>query len=166
MEDFVSTRASRTKSNYVSVSYEIPKKKKLIDGLINKQKLQKNDLINSAIKRNSTELKKEQEKVMKKARYDVIKLGMTGFEKIKARKTKIELAISLGAVPPKNRKLNYKKLKICQKMDKEKIKKKEHTSGLTNSLLKLKLKKVCKKDSGILGIYGKVPKNTLPKQKN
>ncbi|XP_032689282.1 uncharacterized protein LOC116852755 [Odontomachus brunneus] len=167
MEDFVSTRASHIKRNYVSVSYENPKKKtKLIDSLVNTQKLQKNDLINSVIKSDSTELRKEQKKVMKKARYDIIKLGMTGFEKGKARKTKVELSISLGAVAPKNRMLNYKKLKIYQKMDEKKIKQEEHASGLTNSLLKHKHKKICKRDSDILGIYGKIPKNTLHKQKN
>lgn len=161
------TRAStHTKGNYVSVNYENPKKKtKSTDNLINKQKLQSNDPDVSKRKKNPAELKTEQEKEMKKARYDVIKLGMSGFEKKKARKTKIELAISLGAVPPKNRRMNYKKLKIHRKMDEERTKNK-HVTGLTDSLLKPKLKKVSKKDSGILGVYGKVPKNSLSKRKN
>lgn len=164
MENFVPTRAStHTKGNYVSVNYEIPKRKtKSTDNLINKQK---NDPIDSKRKQNPAELKKEQEKEMKKARYDVIKLGISGFEKTKARKTKVDLAVSLGAVPPKNRRMNYKKLKIHRKMDEERIKEK-HITGLANSLLKPKLKKVSKKNSGILGVYGKVAKNSLPKRKS
>lgn len=167
MEDFVSTRAAHVKENYVSVNYKAPKKKLILtDSSVDKQKLQKNDPINSVTKKDSAKLKEEQEKEMKKARYDVIKLGMSGFEKGKARKTKVDLAISLGAAPPKNKKINYKKLKIRRKMDKEKIKKEEYTSGFTSSLLKPKLKKVGKKDSGILGVYGKVPQSTLSKRKS
>lgn len=171
MEDFVSTRASQNKktavNNYVSINYEAPKKKSRQKvSLDDKKQLQKGDSIDSTKKQTTAELKKQQEKEMKKARYDVIKFGMSGFEKAKARKAKVELAISLGAVPPKNRKMNYKVLKERRKMEKEKKKKEEHVSGLTSSLLRPKSKKAHKKDSGILGIYGKVPKNTLPKQKS
>ncbi|XP_014488147.1 PREDICTED: uncharacterized protein C1orf131 homolog [Dinoponera quadriceps] len=167
MEDFVSTRASDIKRNYVSVNYEVPKKKVTsTDSFVTKRELRKNDTIDSMTKRNSAELRREQEKEMKRARFDVIKLGMSGFGKEKARKTKIELAVSLGAVPPKNKRMNYKKLKLRRKTDDEKIKKEQHTSGFTSSLLKPKLKKNGKKNSGILGVYGKVSKNAPSKQKS
>ncbi|EFN82918.1 uncharacterized protein LOC105184654 [Harpegnathos saltator] len=171
MEDFIPTRASCTKEDYVSVRYNYPKKKSTsTDGLATKPKFPKNDSTDSVVEKTSAELKIEQEKEMKKARYDVIKFAMSGFDKVKARKTKDELAISLGAIPSKNKKMNYKKLKVCRKkMNDEKMKKEEHVSGFTSSLIKykhknLKRKKVHKKDSGILGVYGKIPKSSLPKQ--
>lgn len=169
MEDFVPTRASQVNrnvaNNYISLNYEAPKKKsRSTDGSDNKEKSQKDHSIDSKTKQTPAEVRKQQEKEMKKVRYDVIKFGMSGFEKVKARKAKIELAISLGATPPKNRRMNYKKLKARLKMEKEKKKNEERTSGFTSSLLKPKAKKMRKKDSGILGFYGKVSKDTLPKQ--
>ncbi|XP_012216208.1 uncharacterized protein C1orf131 homolog [Linepithema humile] len=166
MDDFVPTRGSQIKKNptscYMSMSYEAPKKKsKSTDSSNSKEKSKDN----SETKLTPAELKKQQEKEMKKARYDVIKFGMSGFEKPKARRAKVELAISLGAIPPKNRRMNYNALK--KRKEKEKQKKEEgHTSGFSNSLLKSKVKKVQKKDNGILGVYGKVPKNVLSKQKS
>lgn len=161
MEDFVPTRGSQIKknatSNYISVNYEAPKRK-----LKPKDEEEKN----SEIKQTPAELKEQQEKEMKRLRYDIIKFGMSGFEKPKARRAKVELAISLGAKPPKNKRTNYKTLKKSRMIEKERKKKEKYTSGLASSLLKPKSKKVQKKDSGILSIYGKVPKDTLSKRKN
>lgn len=169
MEDFVPTRGSQikktAKSDYVSVSYKAPKKKLKSTDDLDKEKLK--DM--SVMKQTPAELKEKQEKEMKKLRYEVIKFGMSGFEKPKARRAKVELAISLGAIPPKNRRMNYKALKIGRRIEKEKKKKKEeegHKSGLTSSLLKPKSKKTQKKDSGILRVYGKVSKDVLLKQKS
>ncbi|KYQ57398.1 hypothetical protein ALC60_03717 [Trachymyrmex zeteki] len=166
MEDFVPTRGSQVKktatSDYISVNYTAPKKKvKSADDSNNKEKLKE------STKQTPAELKEQQEKEMKKLRYEIIKFGMSGFEKPKARRAKVELAISLGAIPPKNRRMNYKALKMRRKIEKEKEKKKEegHKSGLTSSLLKPKSKKTRKKDSGILQVYGKVSKTILPKKK-
>lgn len=161
MDNFVPTRGSQIKKNassYESVSYEAPKKKsKSTDSSNSKEKSKDN----SETKKTPTELKKQQEKEMKKARYDIIKFGMSGFEKPKAKRAKVELAISLGAIPPKNRRMNYNVLK----KRKEKKKEESHISGFSNSLVKSKVKKV-RKNSGILGGYGKVPKNVLAKQKS
>jgi len=165
MEDFIPTRGSQLKKNatndYISINYEAPKKKIKSDDLDNKEKLK-----NIKQKLTPAELKEKQEKEMKKARYDIIKFGMSNFEKAEARKTKIELAISLGAVPPKkNRKMNYNVLKTRQKNKKEK-EKEEYISGFKNSLVKSKSKIIRrKKDSGILGVYGKISKNNLSKKK-
>lgn len=166
MEDFVPTRVSQIKKNatsdYVSVSYEAPKKKsKPADGLHDNEEQK-----DSKTKQTPTELKEQQEKEMKRMRYDVIKFGMSGFEKPKAKKAKVELAISLGAIPAKNRKMNYKTLKKSRIIEKQRKKEEKHTSGFTSSLLRPKSKKVHKKDSGILGVYGKVPKDALAKQKS
>jgi len=165
MEDFIPTRGSQLKKNatndYISINYEAPKKKIKSDDLDKKEKLK-----NVKQKLTPAELKEKQEKEMKKARFDIIKFGMSNFEKAEARKTKIELAISLGAVrPKKNRKMNYNILKTRQKNKKEK-EKEEYISGFKNSLVKSKSKIIrCKKDSGILGVYGKIPKNNLSKKK-
>lgn len=166
MDNFVPTRGSQIKksatSSYMSVSYEAPKKKsKSVDGSNSKEKSKNN----SEVKQTPAEMKKQQEKEMKKARYDIIKFGMSGFEKPKARRAKVELAISLGAIPPKNRRMNYNVLK--KRKEKEKQKKEEgHISGFSNSLVKSKVKKIRKKDGGILGVYGKVSKNVLSKHKS
>lgn len=167
MDDFVPTRVSQIKKtatrDYVSVNYEAPKKKvKSTDGSDNKEKSEDK----SAEKQTPAEVKEQQEKEMKKLRYEIIKFGMSGFEKPKAKRAKVELAISLGAKPPKNRRMNYKALKTRRKIEKEKEKKEEgHKSGLTSSLHKPKSKKT-RKDSGILRVYGKVPKDVLLKQKS
>ncbi|KAH0948841.1 hypothetical protein HN011_011668 [Eciton burchellii] len=166
MEDFIPTRGSQLKKNatndYISINYEAPKKKiKPIDDLNNKEKLE-----NVKPKLTPSELKEKQEKEMKKARYDIIKFGMSNFEKTEARKTKINLAISLGAVQPKkNRRMNYSMFKMRQKQKKEK-EKEEYISGFKNSLVKSKSKTIRrKKDSDILEVYGKIPKNNLSKKK-
>lgn len=165
MEDFVPTRGSQIKKNatsdYISVNYKAPTKKARSDDSDDKKKLKDN----TEPKLTPAELKEQQEKEMKKARYDIIKFGMSGFEKAKAKKAKVELAISLGAIPPKNRRMNYNVLKMRRKKEKEK-KKEEHISGFTSSLLKSKSKAMRKKNSGILGVYGKVSKDTLSKKKS
>jgi len=164
-EGFVPTHGSqikKTASNYISVNYEARKKMlKSSDDSDNKEKLR-----DESTKQTPAELKEQQEKEMKKLRYEIIKFGMSGFEKLKARKAKVELAISLGAKPPKNRKMNYKVLKTHRKIEKERKKEEGHKSGLTSSLLKPKSKKKQKKDSGILQVYGKVSKDILSKQKS
>ncbi|XP_011345697.1 uncharacterized protein C1orf131 homolog isoform X2 [Ooceraea biroi] len=166
MEYFVPTRSSEIKKNaandYTFVKYEAPKKKtrSAADDVDDKRKEKDKPKLTPA------EVKKQQEKEMKKARYDVIKFGMSGFEKSKAKKAKVELAISLGAIPPKNRRMNYNNVKRQRKKEKEKEKKKEHISGLTSSLLKRNSKTVHKRDSGILGVYGKVPRDILSKKKS
>lgn len=43
------------------------------------------------------------EKQLKQVRYDVFKLGMTGFHKEKREDARIALAIKLGAKPPRNK---------------------------------------------------------------
>lgn len=158
MEDFVSTRGSQINKNavdnYVAVNYKVPKKKsKSIDDTNTEDKTSKKDS-----KMKPEDLKKQQEIEMKKARYDIIKFGISGFEKSKAKKAKMELAISLGAIPPKNRKKNYKILKQRQEKEKTRMKEEKHTSGFTRSLLKPRTKKMRRKDSGILGSYGKISK--------
>lgn len=43
------------------------------------------------------------EKELKRIKYDVFKFGMNGFQKEKKQDTRVELAIKLGAKPPKKK---------------------------------------------------------------
>ncbi|XP_037784883.1 uncharacterized protein C1orf131 homolog [Penaeus monodon] len=58
------------------------------------------------------------EEDMKKLRFEVMKFGMTGFQKKKQEDERINLAIRLGAKPPKNEAINYKQLIEIRKEEK------------------------------------------------
>lgn len=110
--------------------------------------------------------REKQEREMKRFRYDIMKFGMTGFGKQKAYEAKIALAVSLGAKPHKNKKQNYKDLMAERKKAKEKEQRKEKmASGLGSSLTKLRARKRTKKENGILGVYGKVQKDSTAKSR-
>ncbi|BES93492.1 Hypothetical protein NTJ_06301 [Nesidiocoris tenuis] len=65
----------------------------------------------------------EPELDMKQARFEIYKFAQSGLSGLDKQKSQRELAIKLGAVPPKKTALNYKKLK--EKLQKDQIKKKE-----------------------------------------
>ncbi|XP_063606636.1 uncharacterized protein C1orf131 homolog [Penaeus indicus] len=60
------------------------------------------------------------EEDMKKLRFEVMKFGMTGFQKKKQEDERINLAVRLGAKPPKNKAINYKQLIEMRKEEKRK----------------------------------------------
>ncbi|KAK6641604.1 hypothetical protein RUM44_013319 [Polyplax serrata] len=63
---------------------------------------------------------------MKKLRYDIIKFGTTALSGTQKEESKIALAVSLGAAPPKKKYVNYKEiLKAKEEEKKEKIKQKK-----------------------------------------
>ncbi|XP_012152324.1 uncharacterized protein LOC100880057 isoform X2 [Megachile rotundata] len=168
MEDFIPTRVSKVKKDaikgFVSVSYEKPTKKRKDNVMKGEEGEERNKLPNSRFNIATNKLeegrdqKKEQEREMKRIRYEVMKFGMSGFEKLKAEEAKVGLAISLGAKPPKKKGINYKELKEKKKNREQSIK---HVSGLDKSLIKHKTKKIRKKNSNdILGVYGKVSKKS------
>ncbi|XP_057324759.1 uncharacterized protein C1orf131 homolog [Microplitis mediator] len=158
MSGFVMTRAAQVKKNaqenFVAVTYTAPKKKIKKTG----------DAVN---KINEPQDKEEdQEKEMKRLRWDVMKFGSSGFEGAAKHKAKVALAISLGAKPPKNRRMNYKNLKLKRSREKEEAaKEQEHQSGLASSLKKTMKKKRVRKETGILDVYGKVPKRSRDRTK-
>lgn len=81
---------------------------------------------------------------MKRARFDVKKLGISGFEKSKKLQQEIQLAISLGAHKPKNKHFNVKEAK---KIAEEKKRSLEERKKNEPKLEKMpKLKGVQKKD--------------------
>ncbi|MPC26441.1 hypothetical protein E2C01_019580 [Portunus trituberculatus] len=51
------------------------------------------------------------EKQLKRVRYDVFRLGMSGFHKEKKEDTRVALAIKLGAKPPKKKMMPMKRTK-------------------------------------------------------
>ncbi|XP_044015560.1 uncharacterized protein C1orf131 homolog [Aphidius gifuensis] len=161
MEDFVMTKGARDKQNivenFVSVTHSSYKKKpKQQNDDINKFKLNKND-------NDDIDPRRKQEIEMKRLRWDIMKFGSSGFDKTTKNKAKVELAISLGAIPPKNRAQNYKRLQQNRKLEKTKEKETpERQSGVRRSLKSTKTKKKrVKKDTGILGVYGKVEKKLI-----
>ncbi|KAJ8675195.1 hypothetical protein QAD02_010981 [Eretmocerus hayati] len=183
--DFVSTRATLGKRNAEKLHevtvYEAHKKKKNPNKIhFKKENVSKDrdDIFDEGLddgtENNEQPIddRRKQELEMKKFRYDIIKFGMSGLEKQKARQAKVALAISLGAKPPKNKKKNYKRLIEQRKMEKVREKKKDKfVSGYDSSQItltkhknKAKTKSKDTKDKNdILGVYGKVTKDKKTK---
>jgi len=76
-------------------------------------------------KRHSTKSKEPNENMsLKQAKFDVFKFGIKGFTKEDQESAKIQLAVKLGAAPPKNKCINYKELvnlKNKEKQEKEQL---------------------------------------------
>ncbi|KAG7154480.1 hypothetical protein Hamer_G018231 [Homarus americanus] len=81
------------------------------------------------------------EKELKRVRYDVFKLGMSGFNKEKIQDTRLALAIKLGAKPPKNKAINYKDLLKMKKEEKQKMLEEEAMTGRTGQKIMKPTKK-------------------------
>lgn len=62
--------------------------------------------------------KEQLERDMKRMRFEIFKLGVTGFEKEQKKQSRIALAIKLGAKPPKNKHVSYKDLLATKKQEK------------------------------------------------
>lgn len=176
MEDFIPTRGSQMRKHisegFVLVNYESSQKraKKNDDSDKNKNVLLDETGDTTAMIKGAKGMdqKKKQELEMKRIRYEVMKFGMSGFKKAKADKVKVQLAISLGAKPPKNKEVNYKELKQQREREKKKRENKERTSGLDMSMIKHKSRKKIskvKKSNDILDVYGKVNKKPEGKKK-
>ncbi|XP_066152202.1 uncharacterized protein C1orf131 [Euwallacea fornicatus] len=108
---------------------------------------------------------------LQKAKYEVIKLGMSGFDSVKKEEAKIQQLIKLGAKPPKNKCKNYKELLMDKKIQKVKEEKEQTLQQLgKNNVGKSTAKgksfdrKRRKIKENILDIYGKVSKQTAPLQ--
>ncbi|XP_012275445.1 uncharacterized protein C1orf131 homolog [Orussus abietinus] len=171
MEDFIETRGASVKkaasSDFMRITFESRPTKSQNCSINENSKTKECDRYLKVDKESSIDLKKKQDLEMKRARYDVIKFGMSGFAKAKAQEAKIALAVSLGAKPPKNRQTNYKILKAERYKAKLKAQKAQAVSGLKNSLVKPKSRQRSRKEGGILGLYGKVQKNSAtPSKRN
>ena len=89
---FIATRSSKIRENaeesFQSLTYESHKSKKR----------KEESIVNKLSEKNVTEV---DESDMRKFRYDIMKFGASGFDKTKKQETKIAVAVSLGAKPPK-----------------------------------------------------------------
>ncbi|KAG0729043.1 hypothetical protein GWK47_003582 [Chionoecetes opilio] len=56
---------------------------------------------------------------LKRVRYDVFRLGMSGFHKNKKEDTRVQLAVKLGAKPARKKAVNYKTLQEMKKKEKK-----------------------------------------------
>jgi hypothetical protein len=76
-------------------------------------------------KRRSSKTKESNENMsLKQAKFDVFKFGIKGFGKEDQENAKIQMAVKLGAAPPKNKCVNYKELinlKNQEKLEKEQL---------------------------------------------
>ncbi|XP_058810741.1 uncharacterized protein LOC131675682 [Phymastichus coffea] len=128
MDDFVPTRASQNRKNAEKAleitTFETRKKmSNPAKKIVNKDKKPKDDAENDFDEEDMEDDdppmddRRKQELEMKRFRYEVIKLGISALDKKKARAAKVELAISLGAKPPKNKRRNYKKILAEKKLE-------------------------------------------------
>ncbi|KAJ8962348.1 hypothetical protein NQ318_018330 [Aromia moschata] len=159
---FIPTRASMLKKNtsedFQAVTFESYKSKKQKEKhdvtVKNTQKIQQNDFN------------------IKQAKHEIIKLGMSGFDRQKKQEAKTQLLIKLGAKPPKNKCKNYKLLQAEHKKSKEKEASKlqfqqlgKNSIGKANAKGKSFDRKRRKEKKGdILDIYGKVKATNNSKQ--
>lgn len=151
---FVATRSSKLRQNaeksFETVVFEShkAKKKKLEGG---------NALIGEK------NIKEVDEDEMRKFRYDIMKFGASGFDKTKKKETKIAVAVSLGAKPPKRGYKNYKEILDEKKKDKEErervkelFMKGKADPGAVYRKANVKEKAKKKGMRGLLNVYGKV----------
>ncbi|XP_012266942.2 uncharacterized protein C1orf131 [Athalia rosae] len=171
MSGFVVTRGAISKENavrdFVAVSYTAPKKKKQSIGVNPKGAgtgigLSHGDLLLKEPKKmQAADIRKEQDKQMKRARFDVIKFGMSGFDGVKGEEAKIALAVKLGAKPPKKKAKNYKELKLERQKANKEAQKKASIPELGKFSAKPSFDKKRRKDPGLLNNYGIVKKNAV-----
>lgn len=103
---------------------------------------------------------------MKKTRFEIYKFSKSNLNFSSRQKSNVDLAIQLGAKPPKNKAKNYKELKVDKQMEAEK---KNETSFLKQISSNFRTKNTRKlrsratkfikhrdQDQGILNTYGKV----------
>lgn len=112
---------------------------------------------------------------MKKARFEVYKFSKSNLDFLGKQKSKVELAIQLGAIPPKNKGRNYKEILAEKKIEKERMEKEnmeQFHAKQRYKIMKIKnnlnrsIKQKANKghQNGILGIYGKAKLNLTAKK--
>jgi len=107
---FIPTRSSmlnkKSEENFKAVTYSSYKKK-------NKEQ------ISLPTKNNITDTGNAETFNIKRARHEIIKFGISGFDAQKKEEAKVQLAIGLGAKPPRNKNKNYKQLLEEKKKEKQ-----------------------------------------------
>jgi hypothetical protein len=113
---------------------------------------------------NDKELKTELN--MKRTRFEVMKFAMAGYKAKDKEDAKVALAIELGAIPPKNKYINYKEIITQRKQEKFETEEAEKLQALGKKKKKSKLDAQFagrgrgrgRGRGGILGQYGRVSK--------
>lgn len=163
--DFIKTKASSSvNKNFQTVVYESYKPK---------EKRKKNE---EPIKIESNNYNKisENEFNIKKARHEIIKFGISGFDSSEKQKANVQLAIKLGAKPPKNKYINYKNLLNEQKQKKSKEEMVNQLQQIGKNSMGKSIAKGKSFDrkrkkaavSGLLDVYGKATLKNKFKNKN
>lgn len=104
---------------------------------------------------------------MKKTRFEIYKFSKSNLNFLSRQKSNVDLAIQLGALPPKNKAKNYKELKRDKQIETEKKNEISFLKQISNNLratkhtrkYRSKTTKFSKhgdQDQGILNTYGKV----------
>ncbi|XP_045468650.1 uncharacterized protein C1orf131 [Harmonia axyridis] len=150
----------------------IPTKASLLKGL---QKVEEVTFVSHKSKKKSETVQENHGKEesttnyfnIKKAKNEVIKFALTNLEGQDKRKATMQLAIKLGAKPPRKKFRNYKTVLEERKKEKlneeskaylQQIGKNSIGESMTKTNLAMKHKKFKKKPKDILDIYGKVKK--------
>ncbi|XP_018565285.1 uncharacterized protein C1orf131 homolog isoform X2 [Anoplophora glabripennis] len=153
LDTFIPTRGSmmqkKGKIDFQEVTYESYKSTKRKKKLNGSEEITKN--------------KEHGDFNIKKAKHEIIKFGMSGFDPQKKEEAEIQLAIKLGAKPPKNKYKNYKLLQVEKKKEKEKETSRQNflqlgknNAGKSTAKGKSFDRKRKKGKGDILSIYGKV----------
>ncbi|KAF7285375.1 hypothetical protein GWI33_010774 [Rhynchophorus ferrugineus] len=149
---FIPTRASLLKNsdanNYQEISYISYKSKK-----------------KKAAKQEESDTDENIQKSfdVRKMKHEIVKFSIEGFDKEKKEEVKRNLAIKLGAKPPRNKRKNYKQLLIEKKREKKKLEAQQKfqqlgKNAIGKSLAKGKSYDRKRRKDGILDVYGKVTK--------
>lgn len=103
---------------------------------------------------------------MKKTRFEIYKFSKSNLNFSSRQKSNVDLAIQLGAKPPKNKAKNYKELKIDKQIETEKQNETSFLKQLSSNLRTKNTRKFRSKatksfkhgdqNKGILNTYGKV----------
>ncbi|CAF4686405.1 unnamed protein product, partial [Rotaria sp. Silwood2] len=111
----------KSKPTVETIVFQDPKKKK--------KKLNKSDTSSSI-----SQQKENVEFDLEKARFDVHKFGIKGFEKSKYEDARVTLAVSLGAKPPKRKFINYRELIEQNRAKRAKEKEEEENARLLGDI--------------------------------
>ncbi|KAF2894539.1 hypothetical protein ILUMI_11633 [Ignelater luminosus] len=155
--DFIPTRSSRlnktSQEKFQAVVYNSHKKANAPE----------NNTVHSNVKKVAKVASNNTSFNIKQAKHEVVRFGMSGLDPQEKEEAKVQLAIRLGAKPPKNKCKNYKQLLEERKKEKEATKARlefqqlgKNQMGKSTAKGKGFDRKRRKQKSDLLDDYGKV----------
>ncbi|CAF0834578.1 unnamed protein product [Adineta ricciae] len=130
-EEVKSKNARRKEKKKLKTQTEV-KKKPQVETIVFRDPAKRKKLMNKPTAPISTPDNVEFD--LEKARFDVHKFGIKGFEKSKYEDARVALAVSLGAKPPKQKFINYRELIEQNRAKKQKEKEDEENARLLGDL--------------------------------